>query len=82
MPTIGIHHRPGSYSDKWIEYCEKNGYTPRLSRSSKKFDHIMIWSDDYSKIHSYDTKILESCTNEKLASDHAPVYTHIELEIV
>lgn len=21
---IAIHHRPGSYSDRWIEYCEKN----------------------------------------------------------
>lgn len=22
---IAIHHRPGSFSDRWIEYCEKNG---------------------------------------------------------
>lgn len=23
--TIAIHHRPGSFSDRWIEYCKKNG---------------------------------------------------------
>lgn len=22
---IAIHHRPGSFSDRWIEYCKKNG---------------------------------------------------------
>ena len=22
---IAIHHRPGSFSDRWIEYCEKEG---------------------------------------------------------
>ena len=22
---IAIHHRPGSFSDRWIEYCEQQG---------------------------------------------------------
>lgn len=24
-PRLAIHHRPGGWSDKWIEYCDQNG---------------------------------------------------------
>jgi len=27
---VAIHHREGSFSDKWIEYCEKNGIKYKL----------------------------------------------------
>lgn len=27
---IAIHHRPGSFSDRWIEYCKKNGIPFKL----------------------------------------------------
>jgi len=27
---IAIHHRPGSFSDRWIEYCEENGISYKI----------------------------------------------------
>ncbi len=40
---IAIHHRPGSYSDRWIEYCEENNIKYKLVNC---FDnHIMAQLD-------------------------------------
>lgn len=27
---IGIHHRPGSFSDTWIKYCQEHGIPYQL----------------------------------------------------
>lgn len=27
---IGIHHRPGSFSDTWIKYCQEHGISYEL----------------------------------------------------
>jgi len=47
---IAIHHRPGSFSDRWIEYCKKNSiayslvdcYDNDIIEQVKSFD-AMLW---------------------------------------
>ncbi len=48
--TIAIHDRPGSFSDRWIEYCEKrhipysrvNCYDSKIITQLKSFD-VLLW---------------------------------------
>ncbi len=32
---IAIHHRPGSFSDRWIEYCQENNFSYKLVDCNK-----------------------------------------------
>lgn len=34
MSSVGIYHRPGSFSDRWVEYCENNKIPYRLIDSN------------------------------------------------
>lgn len=43
---IAIHHRPGSFSERWIEYCEKNSIEYKLVNA---FD-----SDIINQVKDYD----------------------------
>ena len=33
---IAIHHRQGSFSDRWIEYCKENGINFKIVNASFK----------------------------------------------
>lgn len=39
MKKIAIHHRPGSFSDRWIAYCEKNNIPYKIVNA---FDNDII----------------------------------------
>ncbi len=49
--TIAIHHRQGSFSDRWIEYCEQKGmhyevvncYANDITDRLKEFD-VLLWN--------------------------------------
>jgi glutathione synthase/RimK-type ligase-like ATP-grasp enzyme len=57
---IAIHHRPGSFSDRWIEYCEEkhisykmvNCYDNDIIEQLKSFD-VLLWH-----WHQADTKAI------------------------
>lgn len=57
---IAIHHRPGSFSDRWIEYCEEkhisyglvNCYDSDIIEQLKSFD-VLLWHWQH-----YDTKAI------------------------
>ena len=36
---IAIHHRKGSFSDRWIAYCKENGVDYRIVNAYTTFDH-------------------------------------------
>lgn len=52
---IAIHHRPGSFSDRWIEYCEKEGidykivncYDSDIVKQMKDCDVLMWHHNNY-----------------------------------
>lgn len=72
---IAIHHRPGSFSDRWIEYCKENYityslvncYDTDIIKQLKSFDALLWhWHHQDTKAILFARQLFQSLKNMKI----------------
>jgi len=72
VPIIGIHHQPRTFTDKWIEYCEKNKilyriidpYSSNFNKVSEGLDACLFhFSHDNIVSSLVGMTIIKTCEN-------------------
>src|SRR5699024_12292469 len=72
---LAIHHRPGSFSDRWIAYCEKKGIDYKIENAFDS-DIIQQVSDcDAFMWHHHHAQFKDVLTAKRIlfALEHASV---------
>ena len=78
---IAIHHRPGSFSDRWIEYCKSRGiehalvncYDSDIIRQLARFD-VLLWH-----WHHTDTRAILFARQLFQSLQHMPIKVYPDI---
>lgn len=74
---IAIHHRPGSFSERWIEYCQKNSIDYKIVNAfdSDIIHHLADCSCFLWHYHQSHYKDVKAAKNILFALEHAGIKT-------